>query len=341
MRLPNGFGRITKIRNQKLRKPYRVMVTTGKDESGRPIGKILKPEGYFKTYNEAYVALVKYHENPYDLDSLITMNELYKRWSKEHFKTINVEGTKQNIASTWKKAASIYDMRVRDVRIRHLKYCIDNADATKSVKNRLKTIFNMMFDYAVMYELADKNYARELKLNYSLDHEHHIAFTEDELKTLWENITYPFVDVLLIQCYSGWRPREILNIRTENVHLDQNIIIGGMKTDAGKDRVVPIHPAIKDLITAKYNPETDLLFDCTYDKYRRRLNKIYQEFGLNPDHKPHDGRKTFVTLAKKYNVDEYAIKRIIGHTISDLTEDVYTERSNEWLYEEICKIVRP
>ena len=54
MRLPNGFGRITKIRNQKLRKPYRVMVTVGKDHNGRPIGRILKPEGYFKTYNEAY-----------------------------------------------------------------------------------------------------------------------------------------------------------------------------------------------------------------------------------------------------------------------------------------------
>lgn len=338
MRLPNGFGRITKIRNQKLRKPYRVMVTVGKDHNGRPIGRILKPEGYFKTYNEAYVALVKYHDNPYDLDSMITMNELYNKWSEQHFEKLKSEGTKQNITSTWKKATGIYNMQVREVRTRHLKGCIDRADATITVKKRLKTIFNMMFDYAVMYDLVDKNYARELRLDLTDEHEHHIAFTEEELEILWQNITYPFVDVLLIQCYSGWRPREILNIKTNKINLDQNIIIGGMKTEAGKERIVPIHPAIRDLIVGKYHIDNEYLIEASYDTYRRGLIKIYKEFGLNPDHKPHDGRKTFVTLAKKYNVDEYAIKRIIGHSISDLTEDVYTERSNEWLYNEICKI---
>ena len=111
-----------------------------------------------------------------------------------------------------------------------------------------------------------------------------------------------------------------------------------MKTEAGKERIVPIHPAIRDLIVGKYHIDNEYLIEASYDTYRRGLIKIYKEFGLNPDHKPHDGRKTFVTLAKKYNVDEYAIKRIIGHSISDLTEDVYTERSNEWLYNEICKI---
>lgn len=50
-------------------------------------------------------------------------------------------------------------------------------------------------------------------------------------------------------------------------------------------------------------------------------------------------RKTFVTLAKKYNLDEYAIKRIVGHTITDITEEVYTDRDFEWLKEEMQKIV--
>ena len=48
-RLPNGFGRITKISGQNLRNPYRAMVTIGKTPEGRPISKILKPKGYFKT----------------------------------------------------------------------------------------------------------------------------------------------------------------------------------------------------------------------------------------------------------------------------------------------------
>jgi hypothetical protein len=46
----------------------------------------------------------------------------------------------------------------------------------------------------------------------------------------------------------------------------------------------------------------------------------------------------FVTSTKKYGVDEYAIKYIVGHKISDLTEKVYTKREFDWLKEEIEKI---
>ena len=59
---------------------------------------------------------------------------------------------------------------------------------------------------------------------------------------------------------------------------------------------------------------------------------------MDKRHRPHDGRKHFVTMAKKYNVDEYAIKYIVGHAISDLTERVYTQRDIEWLKEEMKKI---
>lgn len=46
----------------------------------------------------------------------------------------------------------------------------------------------------------------------------------------------------------------------------------------------------------------------------------------------------FVTMAKKYGIDEYAIKYIVGHSITDITEKVYTQREINWLKEEIEKI---
>ena len=67
---------------------------------------------------------------------------------------------------------------------------------------------------------------------------------------------------------------------------------------------------------------------------------IRDELKLNPEHRPHDGRKHFVTMAKKYGIDEYAIKYMVGHKISDITEKVYTQREFEWLKEEIEKILK-
>ena len=43
-------------------------------------------------------------------------------------------------------------------------------------------------------------------------------------------------------------------------------------------------------------------------------------------------------MAKKYEMDEYALKWIVGHYINDLTERIYTERSVDWLMREISKI---
>ena len=75
-RLPNGFGQISEIKGRNLRKPFRAMVTTGKDENGRPICKPLKPEAFFSTYNDAYAALVEYNKDPYALDPSITVAQV-------------------------------------------------------------------------------------------------------------------------------------------------------------------------------------------------------------------------------------------------------------------------
>ena len=60
------------------------MVPAGKDETGRPISKLLKPKAYFKTYNEAYAALVEYNKDPYDPNNLITVDEFYNLFLKKN-----------------------------------------------------------------------------------------------------------------------------------------------------------------------------------------------------------------------------------------------------------------
>lgn len=75
-----------------------------------------------------------------------------------------------------------------------------------------------------------------------------------------------------------------------------------------------------------------------YFRYRKQFKKAMVILGLNPDHKPHDPRKQFVTMAKRYDVDEYVIKLVVGHVISDITESIYNDRSIENLRNEIEKI---
>ena len=368
-RLPNGFGQISEIKNRNLRNPFRAMVTVGKTPEGRPISKPLKPESYFPTYNDAYAALVEYNKNPYDLEPSITVKELYDKWSEEYFKTLKAEGSVRGVESAWAYCSAVYGMRVMDVRARHIKGCMEEGTATvrgkeqhpsASMKNKIKSLFNLMLDYALEYELVDRNYSRTFNLTEETIKEiqtvkqEHIPFSEDEMGRLWAHVDDKrFVDVMLIQCYSGWRPQELGLLELENVDLENWTFQGGMKTDAGMDRVVPIHSKIRPLIERKYKEALSIgnkyLFNCTdgrsgkptmmtYQRYQKGFGMVRDELKLNPEHRPHDGRKHFVTAAKKAGVDEYAIKYMVGHKISDITEKVYTQREFEWLKTEIEKI---
>lgn len=366
-RLPNGFGQISEIKNRNLRNPFRAMISVGKDANGRPICKPLKPESYFPTYNDAYAALVEYNKNPYDLEPSITVKELYDKWLPEHDKTVK---SIRPIESAWSYCTAVYDMRVKDIRARHIKGCMDEGISkvrgiektpSASMKNQIKSLFNLMLDYALEYELVDRNYSRTFNLTDETIKEivtvkqEHIPFTDEEMELLWQHVDDKMmVDVLLVQCYSGWRPQEIGLLEIKDVDLDNWTFSGGMKTDSGTGRVVPIHSRIRHLVERKYKEAQELgslyLFNyvntntrrkntnLTYARYQKCFTMIRDELKLNPEHRPHDGRKHFVTMAKKYGIDEYAIKYMVGHKISDITEKVYTQREFEWLKEEIEKI---
>lgn len=369
-RLPNGFGQISEIKGHNLRNPFRAMITVGKTDTGRPLCKPLKPKSFFPTYNDAYAALVEYNKNPYEVDSTKTMQELYEEWSEKYFPRLDSDSSVRGIKSSWKYCSTIYNIRVVEIRARHIRGCIEEGYiidkdekryASTNVKNRIKSTLNLLMDYAVEYEYTDKNYARDVKMAESLNKESagnsskHMSFTDEEMNELWKNVNNRlYVDTILIQCYSGWRPTELIELELKNINLENWTMTGGIKSEAGINRTVPIHSKIKELIVKKYNEAIELgskyLINCldrkskkdminfSYKKYSQRYTDVIVDMGLNEKHRPHDPRKHFVTMAKKYNVDEYALKRLIGHSISDLTERVYTDRDIEWLREEIEKI---
>lgn len=368
-RLPNGFGQISEIKNRNLRNPFRAMVTVGKTPEGRPICKPLKPESYFPTYNDAYTALVEYNKNPYDLEPSITVKELYEKWTADYYKSLKSDASARAVDSAWAYCSSVYDMRVMDIRARHVKGCMEDGVATvrgkeqrpsASMKNKIKSLFNLMLDYALEYEIVDRNYSRSFNLSDEVIKEivtvknGHIPFTDEEMDLLWKHLDEKrYIDAILVQCYSGWRPQELGLIELKNVDIENWTFKGGMKTEAGTDRVVPIHSKIRDIILKKYKEAESLgsiyLFNCTdpdirrgnaftYNRYQKGFSRVRDELNLNPQHRPHDGRTHFVTSAKKYGVDEYAIKYMVGHKISDMTEKVYTKREFDWLKEEIEKI---
>lgn len=351
MKLPNGMGSVYKL-SGKRRCPWIARKTTGweNDDVTGKSKQLYITIGYYPTRQDALAALVNYNENPYDIKTdTITFAEVYARWSDTHFKTI-VPSAQRTWVSAFNHSKPLHKMRMKDIRANHLEETIKHANVGGSTKQRMKSLYNMMYKYAMKYEIADKDYAALCDaVKRGKPTIVRIPYNGAELATLWENIAFPFVDMVLIGCYSGWRPQELAILKLEDISLDDWTYYGGLKTDAGRNRCVPIHPKVRQLVTDNYNKAIELgsayLFNdenrqqgtyLTYDKYRGRFEKINKKLGMS--HRPHDTRHTFITMAKEADVNEYVLKLMVGHAIEDVTEKVYTHRTMEQLQNEISKI---
>lgn len=355
-RLPNGFGQITKISGRNLRNPYRVMITVGKDDLGRPIAKLLKPVAYFPTYNAAYEALSEYNKDPYNITRSITMNEMFNDWLADH--KVDNQRSLKNIKYAWAYCEQIHNIDAQAIRSRHIRILFDNPyktvddekiTATPSTQKLIKSTLNQLCDWGVKYDLMTRNYAREVITNIEENRVHHKSFTKEEMETLWKVEKNEFyVKMILFQCYMGWRPSEMILLKKENINLDDMTITFGMKTKAGRNRIVPVHPRVQTFLRyfIERSGDSEWLFPSRYKKehslgysgYNKYFKIAIEKYGLDTNHTPHDCRKQFVTMAKEAGVDEYALKRLVGHAIEDLTEETYTDRSIEWLRSELEKI---
>lgn len=373
MRRANSSGSIYKMKGSKRRKPWRVRVTAGWEidlEKGKS-KQIVKTIGYYATRAEAEAALVAYNECPYDLNTKdITFKELYEKWSEEYFKKLNGVSSQRTIISAYHYCSSLYNVKMRDIRVYHLQECMENGFvipdrgrekgkrryASASTKARIKSMFNLMFDYAYARDIVDRNYARafeidkDIRIQQKREQRKNIPFSQEEIEILWENVSkVKFTDMVLIGIYSGWRPQELAILQVKDIDLESDTMFGGLKTDAGRNRCVPIHPIIKDLVVNRFHEAKELgseyLFNdvegqqgtyMTYNKYRGRFDKVVSR--LSMEHHPHETRHTFITKAKRAGMDEYILKRIVGHSIPDITENVYTHRDFEEFREEMNKI---
>lgn len=182
MRRANGTGNIYKMKGGKRRKPWRVRVTVGWElnpKTGR-CKQNLKTLGYYASRAEAEAALVAYQECPYDLNTKdITFKELYEQWTEDYFKKLTSISSERTITSAYRYCSGLYNMKMRDIRIYHLQECMDKGYiipdrgkekgqkryASACTKGRIKSMFNLMFDWAYAREIVDRNYARAFELD--------------------------------------------------------------------------------------------------------------------------------------------------------------------------------
>lgn len=330
----NGEGSIITL-GGKRKKPFAVRITVGYTPEGKQQYKYLS---YHSKITEAKEALREYLVDPYDLSNKnITLYEVYEKLMETDPVADN---TMNNYRSYIKKCSVLHKRPIRDIKIGEVERVIKNL--TPPGQRQLKSLLNRVFRYALKYDIINKNIIEFIETE-PVNSKTRPAFTKEEVQQLLNYDKHPLSCTLKLLLYTGMRIGELLDIKTENVHLEEGYIIGGNKTKAGTNRVIPIHDEIKPLVAELYNPESKYLIVTTFLKrqvsYTNYMNYFWNimKKDLNLNHSPHSTRHTFTTYIQECGADRVAVQRIIGHQNKDVT-DRYTHRDIKRLQDEINKL---
>ena len=337
MRVENGFGSVVKLSGTR-RKPYAARVTTGW-KNGKQQRKYI---GYFKSPSEALLALAEYHDRGYDVDlSNITLKELYERWIKR----IEPKVSKNVLIShnmAYVRFGEMANTQVVKLKADHLQDWMDDIrDLSVGSKKRVRSTMVQLWKYAIKNDIVLNNYAEHIEVEGIVKKKGKI-FTRDEIQTLWNNADDPTVQWILILIYSGMRIGELLIMTSDNIHLDKQYMVGGLKSEAGRDRIIPIHDAIvplvqKQLGTAKHfirdKRGRKISYSRALDNFKDTMNK----YNL-AEHLPHDTRKTAVSLMHSAGIPIETIRVIVGHSGKGVTEKVYLYKDPSELVEMVNRV---
>lgn len=366
-RLPNGYGSIRYL-GKSRKNPYAVHPPTDIDGNRPPAlcyvddwmkGFIILTSLKAGTYTPGMEATLRLPDSTGSLDALAekimadynrvkgiepdepekTFSEVYKAFYADKF----TEGHKYSastvraIQAGYRNCKSLYDKEFRALRSKDLQDNLDACTLKHASLEHIKNLYRQMYKYADGQGWCDKDYSQYIKIKKADDDEHGVPFSDAKLKTLWENVHNVTAEMILIICYSGWRISEYLDMK---IDLDEKYFFGGSKTDAGKDRTVPIHSAIFPLVERRLK-EFGCILPCRPEDFREQMDRLLNSLGFvnEPKHTPHDCRHTFSRLCEKYGVRENDRKRMLGHSFgNDITNRIYGHRELDDLRKEIEKI---
>ena len=328
MKRSNGTGSIKYIKGRS--KPYAVF-RPSKIVDGKRKAELI---GYYTTRQEAEGVLNMENIHP---TKNTTLKELFEMWKRTRAFTELSKSTQEGYCASFNYMADYHNKRFVDMKQNDFQHCVDVAigqGKSVSTQNNVKILCNILSVYALINDITYKSYAVKLRTK-SITKPKIEIFSDAEIQTLFDNDDVYLVDTILILIYTGMRISELLTLNKFQVNLQEMVIVGGLKTDAGRDRIIPIHPKIQKYVLDRYEKSQYKLIEHNGKSYstryyRKKYYETLEELGIKKI-SPHKARHTFFSLMSKYCKDSKVIADVGGHTDVRFTENVYVHPDIERL----------
>ena len=325
----NGTGCIRHLKGNR-KKPFQAVVT---EKYNKKLKKQkFKSIGTFETFIDAELALCKYLKNSDNTDkNYITLHELYKNFIA--FKNNKIsENTLRSYNNLFKKLKSIENKHISDVKLTELQNIVDPL--SPCYQKNLKTFIVILFNFALKNDYILENKARYIELKKYRKTKMNV-FTKEEIYFIKKK-SEDFYKTIMILLYTGMRISELLDLKINDIELEEKIIYINKSKTLNGVRFIPIHQDILDIIICLCDKNNIYLLEKKGKKIK--YTEYYTEFKREiKNHNIHELRHTFVTNCSECDMDLYITKLLTGHSLNDLTLNTYTHLNKSKIIEEFKK----
>lgn len=322
MKLPNGYGCITKMSGNR-RRPF--IVKEGRSGHQHVIG-------YAATKEEALLLLAEYNKRPYDTaDRKATVSDVYEILMQTPPERMGKK-TRENHHASWNHIASLAGIRYAELKTFQMQETIDSCPLSVSTKSSIKTLWSALDRIAYDREIILVKHSEALEVP-PKELTTRGAFTDEEIQIVKAHAGDPIADLCLLLLYSGFRIAEAYQLDRSRIDLEAMTMCAGVKSAAGKNRIVPIHPdALPALLrlTERYN---GTVRPCCRALINNRWNEYFQPLGITRT--IHETRHTFETRLDAAGANRVCLDRLMGHASASTGERVYTHKTIDELRQTI------
>lgn len=270
-----------------------------------------------------------------------TLQQVYNDWETSYAPRVG-SSTMTCYRAAFLHFAPLHNIYIDLITAHDLQTCMDSCPAGKRTHQNMKVIAGLIWAYAFDADIVQKNVTQNLYIGKG-EITQREPLTDAEVETIRAAIaTEPYAEYIYAMCYLGFRPGEFLQLRKADYHEEDGLayLIGGSKTEAGRDRCVPVPAQIADIIARRLAaPGTEYLFPrrvtdasgafvgyklMTHAYFRESVFKpLMARLGIAEGKVPYSARHTYSDKLKHADGDSKTKAALMGHTDYAFTQKKY------------------
>ena len=257
------------------------------------------------TFKEAYDAFIKRHEEQRERS----------------------DGTIGCYNSAFNHFKPIHHTDITLISAEMMQQCIDACKRGKRTKENMKTAASLTFKYAIEHDAIEKNYA-DFLFSGTGKKGTRPPFTTGEIEIIRKAVgKVPYADYIYFMIYTGYRPEEQFILTADSYDTVNNCLGGGIKTDAGRDKLVTLSPKIKPILDQQLALGNKYLFPrkntggkLSPEYFRKYCFKPCMETLGIEGRVPYSARHAFSNLLKDVTGSDTDKAALMGHSDASMTK---------------------